>query len=109
MLAVKMLTKIWKQMRTLSWLRRTELMKARVIVLVIYVLFLLLHLLCKESIAKKKKCSEEKRMYRILSYFIIFYHIYHIIYSIIYHSIGFCILPLLFVFRHAHLKHVINI
>lgn len=48
-------------------------------------------------------------MYRILSYFIIFYHIYHIVYSIIYHSIGFCILPLLFVFRYAHLKHVINI
>ena len=44
MLAVKMLTKIWKQMRILSWLRRTELMKARVIVLVIYVLILFLHL-----------------------------------------------------------------
>lgn len=44
MLAMKMLTKIWKRMRTLSWLRRTELMEAKVIVLIIYVLILFLHL-----------------------------------------------------------------
>ena len=44
MLAMKMLTKIGKRMRTLGGLQRAEIMEATVIVLIIYVLILFLHL-----------------------------------------------------------------